>query len=177
MPSWNPRRLRGGRALLVFVVPRNPLCIQRSFTNAVDRAASAWIAWKATCSSSAHACTTKSPPLHCASNASPLNAGRLMRLPGRLDASPNLSCSGVPKRDAPTPSVIVRAEGASPIASPGSLGRRVVVSDGPAGNPRVMREAARLHDSRSACSAARSGAVTSNAATTAWLGAGFAMPA
>ncbi|MEN9594673.1 MAG: Periplasmic pH-dependent serine endoprotease DegQ precursor [Actinomycetota bacterium] len=73
--------------------------------------------------------------------------------------------------------VIVSAEGASPIASPGSLGRRVVVSAGPAGSPRVIRDAARLHDSRSACSAARSGAITSKAATTAWLGAGFVIPA
>jgi hypothetical protein len=63
------------------------------------------------------------------------------------------------------------------MASPGSFGLRVASSTGPAGSPRVMRSAAIVHASSSERSPARSTAVTSNAATVAWRGAGSMIPA
>ena len=121
MPSLKPMRLRGvSCARLVDEVRPKPSCDQRTVTAPRPMRARLRTAWKATCGSSAHACTQRSPPLRARSSSSPGSAGRSRSGAGRWPASPKRSS----KSDGPSPKVTVRRAGVEPERLAGVLRRR-----------------------------------------------------
>ena len=176
MPSLKPRRLRGvSCARLVDEVRPKPSCDQRTVTAPRPMRARLRTAWKATCGSSAHACTQRSPPLRARSSSSPGSAGRSRSGAGRWPASPKRSS----KSAGPSPKVTVRRAGESPSASPVSCGGASATSlTSPTGRPAVMRSAACDHERSSPrTSWARRPSSTSKAAKCSRSCAGVAIPA
>jgi hypothetical protein len=175
VPSLKPMRLRGvGCDVLVLEVRPKPSCDQR--ITATPRASRARFrtAWNATCGSSAHACTQRSPPQRSGSSESPANAGSSRSAGGRFCASPNRSS----KSEGPSPNVTVRRDGGKPTASPVSSGGALASSlTSPAGRPEVMRAAARDQTRSRSRRSSRLVVVRSNAAKCSLSCTGVATPA
>jgi hypothetical protein len=137
------------------------------------------IAWKATCGSSAHACTPMSPPPRAGSSSSPGSGGISASSGGRLVAILKRSPGpGVPNRLGPKPKVMVSREGDSPTASPVSTGgANSPPPSGTAGSPLHIRAADRVHTRSRSTSSCRLSVVTSKAANWIRFCCGVMIPA
>ena len=108
VPSLKPMRLRGvACARLVDDVRPNPSCDQRTVTTPRPIRARLRTAWKATCGSSAHAWTQRSPPLRAGSSSSPGSGGSGASAGGRWAASPKRASNSA----GPNPNVTVSRAG------------------------------------------------------------------
>ncbi len=166
VPSLSPIRLRGVSCSRVVVEVRpKPSCDHFSTTDPRPIRARLRTAWKATCGSSEHACTQRSPPEIAGSIASAGNGPNWRSDAGRCRARPNRSTPSRSNSPGPKPKVIVSRLGRWPIASPVSSGGSNGSSlRGPAGSPAVIRAAASVQARSTSTSSARLVVVTSKAA-------------
>lgn len=192
VPSLKPKRLRGVCASGVVdeVLPK-PSCDQRIAIRPKPIRARLRIACTATCGSSAHAWTHRSPPLRAGSRLSPGNFGRSTRASGLRSASEKrsarslfalsaVSAVSAVNRVGPKPMVSVSRDGWRPIASPVSSGGASGSppnAPSPTARPSVISAAAAVQSFRSWISSARSSVVTSKAAKCSRSGTAVAMPA
>src|SRR4051812_5493031 len=176
VPSLKPIRLRGvcASGVVEDVLPK-PSCDHLMTTLPKPIRARLRIACTATCGSSAHAWTHRSPPLRFLSRLSPANRGRSTSASGRWSARSNF-----PKREGPKPIVSVSRDGLRPSASPVSSGgasARPPYAPSPTALPAVIRRAAAVQSLSICTNSARSSVVTSNAAKCSRSCTGVAMPA
>ena len=168
---------RGLRAAGRCDVRPKPSCDQRTVTAPRPMRARLRTAWKATCGSSAHACTHRSPPLRSGSSSSPGSAGSVAqrrRAPARRARSARRTATG------PSPKVTVRRAGVEAQRLAGVLRRRerprwsASPTASPGGHPRAPPPTTSRSSSRR--SAARRPSSTSKAAKCRRSCAGVAMP-
>ena len=154
VPSLKPMRLRGvACARLVVDVRPNPSCDQRITTLPRPMRARLRTAWNATCGSSAHACTTRSPPERSRSSSSPGSARQVAQQRGLLrpQAEAVLAAALEERRSQPEGDRQL-APGVRPEASPVSAGGRGADVVGRR-RPRARRTSA--PPPRSSCAAGR----------------------
>ena len=181
MPSLKPNMLRGvcASGVVEDVLPK-PSCDQRIATLPKPIRARLRIACTATCGSSAHAWTHRSPPLRVLSRLSPGNCGRSISASGRRALRPNRSLPSFSNSVGPMPKVRVSRDGGRPIASPVSSGGASAsppTAPSPTASPAVIRAAAFVHSFSSAISSSRSSVVTSNEAKCSRSWTAVAIPA
>ena len=162
----------------VLDVRLNPSCDQRIATTPRPIRAKLRIAWNATCGSSAHACTTRSPSLIPGFNSSAANGGSAASAAGQRAASPNRSTPSRSNSVGPKPNVTVSREAsrsnASPVSTGGAKGSPSMV---PTGRPAHISAAASVHSRIRSRSSRGSSVVTSNAAISRRSCGGVSIPA
>src|SRR3954454_23208510 len=178
-----PNRLRGvAWPVDVDDVRPKPSCDQRTLTTPWPMRARLRTACTATCGSLAQAWTHRSPPLRAGSSSSPWNGGRACSGSGRRAAMPKRSRpSAVVNSVGPKPTVRVRPEAGSPMASPvssrGAYSLPATAPIGPASCPAVIRRAAAVQSWSSLTRTSRSSVMTSKATKCSRSCCGVVIPA
>ena len=179
VPSLYPIRLRGvSWCRDVDEVRPNPTCVHRSAATPRASRARLCTAWNATSGSSAHAWTTRSPPLRAGSSSSPANDGSSTSGCGaqRLETVPVLPAAREEAR--PEPEGQRQPGRPDPIVSPVSTGgARRSASRVATGRPAVSSTAAAVQLRSSSATSCRRSVTRSKAATLRWSCGAVAIPA